>query len=98
MGDFEEKQKEIQAQLEKVEVRAEAGDGAVSVTANANKKILNIAIDKNKIGFEDVEEVEDLILTAVNRALEKAGEEQSRVSQGMINDLLPGFGGLFGGQ
>ena len=70
---------------------------AVIVTANANKEILNIHIDHNKITLNDVEELEDLILIAVNRVLEKAGIEQEKASKSLMNEMLPpGLGGLFG--
>ncbi|WP_235297206.1 YbaB/EbfC family nucleoid-associated protein [Portibacter marinus] len=98
MGNMEEKQKALQEKLAKIEVQAEAGDGAVAVKANGNKEVLNIKIDQNKITLEDVEELEDLVLVAVNRALELAGEKAEVESQSMISDMLPpGLGGLFGG-
>lgn len=97
LGGMEEKQKALQEKLAQIEVEAESGDGAITVKANANKEVLNISIDQNKMSLEDVEELEDLILIAVNRALDKAGEEQEKASQSLINDILPpGFGGLFG--
>ena len=46
MGNMEEKQKAMRKKLAEITVEAEAGDGAVKVTANANRKIMNIAIDK----------------------------------------------------
>lgn len=96
-GDMEAKQKEMQKKLAIIEVDAEAGDGAVKVKVNANKELLNISIDQNKISLEDVEALEDFILIAVNRAMELAGTEQEKASKSLINEMLPpGFGGLFG--
>jgi len=98
MGNMEEKQKALQDKLAKIEVEAEAGDQSVIVKANGNKEVLNIKIDQNKISLDDVEELEDLILVAVNRALETAGAKAEVESQSMISDMLPpGLGGLFGG-
>ncbi len=97
MGDMQSKQKEMIEKLSQLEVSGEAGDGAVIVTANANKEILNIHIDQNKTSLKDVEELEDLFLIAVNRALEKAGNEQEKASKSLMNEMLPpGLGGLFG--
>ena len=96
-GDMEAKQKEMQKKLAIIEVDAEAGDGAVKVKVNANKELLNISIDQNKISLEDVEALEDFIMIAVNRAMELAGAEQEKASKSLINEMLPpGFGGLFG--
>lgn len=97
LGDMESKQKEMAEKLSQIEVSAEAGDGAVTVKANANKEILNIKIDASKVSLEDIEELEDLTLIAINRALAKAGEEQEKETQNIMNDILPsGLGGLFG--
>lgn len=97
MGDMQSKQKELQEKLGQLQVSAESGDGAVTITANANKEVLNIKIDQNKLSLEDVEELEDLMLIAVNRVLAKAGEEQEKASQNLMKDILPpGLGGLFG--
>ena len=97
MGDMEEKQKALQEKLALMEVEAEAGDGAVVVKANGKKELVNIKIDQNKISLGDVEELEDLVLIATNRALEEAGAIAEAESQALISDMLPpGLGGLFG--
>ena len=89
MGNMEEQQKELKAKLAEITVEAEAGDGAVKVTANANREIVNISIDKEKLDWEDQEQVEDLVMVAVNRALEKAAEKEAAETQNLIKDLLP---------
>lgn len=98
MGNMEEKQKALQEKLSNIEVEGDAGDRAVVVKANGNKEVLNISIDQNKVSLDDVEELEDLVLIAVNRALASAAEKAEAESQSMISDMLPpGLGGLFGG-
>ena len=97
LGDMKSKQKEMSDSLSLIEVEANSGEGAVVVKANANKEILNIRIDKNKIALDDVEELEDLILIAINRALVEAGKEQEKASQALMKDMMPpGLGNLFG--
>ncbi len=97
MGNMEEKQKALQEKLGQIKVEASSGDGAITVEVNGNKEVLNIKIDQNKTSLEDVEELEDLMLIAINRALEMAGEKAEAESQSLISDLLPpGLGGLFG--
>lgn len=94
-GNLEEKQQEMRAQLAKITVEAEAGDGAVRVKANANREILNIAIDKDTIDWDDVEQVEDLVTVAVNRALELAAAKEAEESQKLIKSMMPpGMGDL----
>ena len=97
MGNMEEKQKALQEKLSQIEVEANSGDGAVVAKVNGNKELLNIKIDQNKISLNDVEELEDLVLIAVNRALTEAGTKAEAESQSLISDMLPpGLGGLFG--
>jgi len=94
-GNIEQQQKDLQEKLAKIELKGEAGDGAITVTANANQKILNISIDKSKLDWEDTEEVEDLLLEAVNRTLEKAAAKQGEESQKLMQNMMPpGMGGL----
>lgn len=87
----------MKAKLAEIIVSAESGDGAITVKANANREILDIAIDKSKLDWEDTEQVQDLLVTAINRVLEKAQVKEQAEAQKMISDLMPpGLGGLFG--
>lgn len=99
-GDLAGKQEEIKKQLAEIKIEAEAGDGQVLVEANANKEILNIKIDPEKVDLSDLEQLEDLILVAINRAIAKATIEEVAASQKLIQDMLPpglaGLGNLFG--
>lgn len=98
-GNMQEKQEEMAKRLAAMEVTAEAGGGTVTVRANAARQILDVKIDKT-FQYDDIEELEDLILTAMNRALAKAAEVEQVESQKMLKDMLPpGMGdlsGLFG--
>lgn len=95
LGNMEERQKEMRAKLSEITVEAEAGNGAVKVTANAVREIANIKIDKEAIDLEDMEQLEDLLLVAINRALEKAAAREATESQNMLKDMLPpGMGEL----
>ena len=97
LGDMQSKQQALQEKLAQIEVEGESGNGAIKITANGNKEIVNISIDQNKIELNDVEELEDLILIAINRALGEATKKAEEESQSLISDMLPpGFGGLFG--
>jgi hypothetical protein len=95
MGNMEERQKEMKAKLAEMTVEAEAGDGAIKVTANANREIVNISINKEALDWDDEEQVEDLMMVAINRALEKAAEKEAAETENLIKDMMPpGFGGL----
>ena len=68
-------QKEMQEKHEAVaakEIETSAGGGAVVVKATGDKVIKEIIIKKEVVDPEDVEMLQDLVLTAVNEALSKA--------------------------
>lgn len=87
--------KKMQADLEKTqeeisvkEFEATAGGGAVEVKVTGTKAIKSIKIKKEVVDPEDVEMLEDLILTCVNEALRKVDAEQS-AQMGKFN--IPGL-------
>ena len=88
-GDMEEMQRRMQEKLALIEAEAEAGDGAVKVTANGNREVVNIRISPELLKSGDPEELEDLLVVAINRALADASEKGGAESQKMMKDLLP---------
>lgn len=87
--------KKMQADLEKnqqelaeKEFEASAGGNAVSVKVNGQKQILDLKLQKEVVDPEDVEMLEDLILTCINEALRKVDSEQAS-QLGKFN--IPGF-------
>ena len=66
-ADIEKSQTELQAK----EFDATAGGGAVSVKVTGSKEIKEITIKKDVVDPDDVEMLQDLILTCVNEALRK---------------------------
>ena len=96
-GNIEEQQEALQQKLEAIQLESSVGDGAVVVKGNAKREILDILIDRTKIDPEDVEQLQDLLVTAVNDLILMASEAEQAESQKLINDILPpGLGGLFG--
>ena len=66
-----------QAELATKEFDATAGGGAVYVKVTGEKKVKEITIKKEAVDPEDVEMLQDLILTCVNEALRKVDEAQA---------------------
>jgi len=94
-GDMQEKQEALRKKLGEMRLEADAGDGKVKVTANGNREIINISIDPTVITPDDTEQLEDLLLVAINRAISLAAETEAAESQKLIQDMLPpGMGGL----
>lgn len=67
-------QKMIKAQedLANETVSASAGGGAVRVEMNGHHEVKAVTIDPDAVNPEDVEMLQDMLLTAFNEALEKA--------------------------
>ncbi|WP_353095019.1 YbaB/EbfC family nucleoid-associated protein [Tissierella praeacuta] len=78
MQKMQKQMEEMQAQLEETEVEASSGGGAVTAKSNGKKEILAITIDEGVVDPEDVEMLQDLVMTAVNEALRKADEMMSK--------------------
>ena len=83
-ADIEKSQTELQAK----EFDATAGGGAVSVKVTGSKEIKEITIKKDVVDPDDVEMLQDLILTCVNEALRKVDSAQA-ASMGKYN--IPGM-------
>lgn len=94
----------MQADMERVQndlgnktVTEESGGGVVKATANGKKEVISIQIDNEIINGDDKEMLEDLVVAAVNKALESAGklaeDEMANITKGMIPPGLniPGF-------
>ncbi|MBC5631050.1 YbaB/EbfC family nucleoid-associated protein [Clostridium sp. NSJ-6] len=66
---------QAQQELEEKEFEASVGGGAVLVKVNGKKEVLSIKIKEEVVDPDDVEMLEDLVLSAVNEALKKAEDE-----------------------
>lgn len=92
ISNMQAKMKEVQDRLGELTVEAEAGGGMVKVTANGNRKIVSIELDKDVIDPEDREMLEDLVVAGVNKALDKAEDAAKEKMQEVYKDILPGGG------
>ena len=89
---MQEDMQKAQAEMEKETVEGTAGGGAVTVRATGTGKLLEIKIKKEAIDPEDPETLEDLVLAAVNSALQAAEElAKSKLNTGSLGDLGLGF-------
>ena len=82
---------QMQKELESETVEASVGGGAVTVVATGAQKIISVRIDKEAAG--DAEMLQDLVLAAVNEALERskqmASERMAALTAGL--GLPPGL-------
>lgn len=83
---------EMQKEIEVAEFESSVGGGAVSVRVNGKKEVLGINIKPEVVDADDVEMLEDLVLSAVNEALRKADEETSSKMGKLTGGLnIPGL-------
>ncbi|MFA7466872.1 MAG: YbaB/EbfC family nucleoid-associated protein [Desulfotomaculaceae bacterium] len=82
----------LQEELGDRTVESTAGGGVVKVVANGRQEVVSLEIKPEAVDPEDVEMLQDLVLTAVNDALKKAQEmmstEMGKLTGGMN---LPGL-------
>ena len=86
---------EVQGQLSDMIVEADSGGGIVTVKVNGKQEVLAVNIDPEAMA-EDSEMLEDLIISALNKALSKAQsdsqEKMNSVTGGMMSGLkIPGM-------
>ncbi len=79
---------EAQEKLTQETVSATAGGGAVKVTMTGDQKCLSVEIDPALLKEADAEMLQDLVLTAVNLALDKSRELQEQ-TMGPLAGGLP---------
>ena len=74
---LQKEMEQAQKALETKEFEASVGGGAVVVKANGKKEVIDIKIKPEVVDADDVEMLEDLVLSAVNEVLKKADEESA---------------------
>jgi nucleoid-associated protein EbfC len=84
----QKKMDELQGEIEQMEATATSGGGAVTVVANGRKEITSIKIKPEVVDVDDVEMLEDLILTAANEAIRQMEE----ISQNEMAKLSSSLG------
>jgi len=78
---------EMQEDLASKTLEVSSGGGAVKVTVDGEKKILDLVISPDVVDPEDVEMLQDLVMSAINEALRQMDEavssQMSKVTGGL---------------
>ena len=83
----------MQQELQEKEYQAASGGGVVSATVNGKHELRALTIDPEAVDPEDVEMLQDLVVSAVNEALRQADEAMEAGMNGVTGGLnLGGFG------
>ena len=82
----------MQEELEQTEFEATSGGGAVSVKMSGKKELLSVNIKPEAVDPDDVEMLQDLILTAVNDVIKKVDDANSSKMSSITGGLnIPGL-------
>ena len=90
---MQEDMQKAQQEVEEKTFSASVGGGAVSATVNGKKEVVAVNIKPKAVDPEDVEMLQDLIISAVNEALRQAEEAMNGKMNAFTSGLgLSGFG------
>lgn len=85
---MQKQMEQTQLELENKEIETTAGGGAIKVVINGKKEIKNITIAEDVVDPDDIEMLQDLIMSAVNEAIRQIEE----ISQNEMGKLTGGMG------
>ena len=89
---FQKQMEDMQSELENKEFTATVGGGAVTAVVTGKKQIVDIKIKPEVVDPDDVEMLQDLILTACNEALKRAEEETAAGMKKLTGGMnIPGM-------
>lgn len=91
---MQKQMEKMQEELEDKTIETTAGGGAIKVIITGKKEIKEIKINPEVVDADDVEMLEDLVVSAVNEAIRQA-EEMSSSEMNKITGGLNVPGGLF---
>jgi len=88
--ELQNQMEKAQQELNKIEIEGQSGGGMITAKVNGHKELINLNIDPDVLN-EDKEMIEDLIVSAVNQALQsanKAAEEKMSSLTGGISSKI----------
>ncbi|KAA2245083.1 YbaB/EbfC family nucleoid-associated protein [Chitinophaga agrisoli] len=92
LQEAQQKMQEGKERLSHITVDGEAGDGAVKVVVSGNREVQQISVADRLLSPENKEELEDLLITALNRALKNAENAWEAEMKGVAGGMLGGLG------
>jgi DNA-binding YbaB/EbfC family protein len=90
---MQEKMAQTQAELDEKELEVTAGGGVVKVVITGKKEIKELTIDPDAVDPDDVEMLQDLLISAINEAVRQADEMVSKEMGKLMPAGMPG--GMF---
>ncbi len=95
---MQEDMKAAQASLSDEIIAVTAGGGAITIVITGHQRVQSITIAKDLIDPEDPEMLQDMLVAAVNSAIEQSQTMAAQKMEGITGGIdLGGLGGLLGG-
>ena len=94
---IQQMQEQVNAAQESVEAQeftASVGGGVVEAKVNGKKEVVSVTIKPEAVDPEDVEMLQDLVVSAVNEALRQAGEAMDKSMDSITGGMNLGSFGL----
>ena len=91
LQEMQQKAEEIKKRLDTIYVKGESGNGEIQVQVTGNREVKSIQIEKD-LSSIDKEELEDLLIIAMNKALENANQVNESEMKGAASGILPNLG------
>ena len=88
---MQEEMVKAQEELGQKEYTATSGGGAVSAVFKGSNEIVSLKLNPEVVDPDDIEMLEDLIVTAVNQALKQADEESASIMRQATGGGMPGL-------
>lgn len=94
MQKLQEEMQKAQAELEQEEITVTAGGGMVTLVISGKKELRSLVIKPEVVDPDDVEMLQDLVLAAVNDAIQQVEQRQEERMSGLTGglNLPPGLG------
>ena len=92
--ELQDKMKQAQDELQFLTATAESGGGLVKATANGKRQVIKLEIDDSLLTPQDREMLADLVVAAVNKALDEVGEKAKEELKSKTAGLMPNLPGL----
>jgi DNA-binding YbaB/EbfC family protein len=91
LQEAQQKMQEGKQKMSDVTINGEAGEGKVKVSVTGNREVKTISIDNQLLSPDRKEELEDLLIIALNRALQDAEKAWEEEMQGLAGGMLGGM-------
>ncbi|BAU52020.1 YbaB/EbfC family nucleoid-associated protein [Mucilaginibacter gotjawali] len=91
----QQKAGEVKKRLDAITVTGVAEGGKISVTANGNKVVQSVVIADELFKEADKEQLEELLIIAINKAMDLADNVSQSEMAAMTKEMFGGLGGLF---